>query len=164
MLWRFILFSCYHRRNRGFLILDDFDCTPIRLRIESFFDPLIVLSILVLRRPRKGLCPLRTRKTRECLISSDLSNTYPTPHRPAHPCALFPCCHRALSGRRGRAAIRPTMAPNNRRVRWLSARAFCPQKPSSADGRARFARGELFLKSEILEHKRPGLALFPVAS
>ncbi len=55
------------------------------------------------------------------------------------------------------------MAPNNRRVRWLSARAFCPQKPSSADGRARFARGELFLKSEVLEQKRPGLALFPVA-
>src|ERR1022692_3877338 len=93
MLWRFILFSCYHRRNRGFLILDDFDCTPIRLRIESFFDPLIVLSILVLRRPRKEpLPPPDTENPRVPHFKrfiQHLSNTSP-PRSSLRPVSLLP--------------------------------------------------------------------------
>jgi len=69
-------------------------------------------------RERAGAASSRYRKTRKGLISSDFSHTSPSSSFLRHFClpaaVPYPVC-------KGSAAIRRTMLPNSRRVRWLSA-------------------------------------------
>ena len=108
----------------GFLATPD--CTSNRLRWSRFSH---AFHHQRLRRPEEGASSVSSGQgnTQKCLIPSDLSYTSP-PRSFLRPDCLLAAA-RYPPGK-GSAAIRRTIAPKSRRVRWPCARRT-PAKPDT---------------------------------